>query len=238
LPTWVVGHGTKRITLHHNLFAHNNGRNPVLQPHVRAEVLNNVIYDWGYTGTEPYPLDLHANIAGNTYLRGASSSYARKAIAVWGGPAGGVRIWLDDKVAPGRVDGMGPEWDAVSYYELPLRKLRSHGPALEPSGVTVQPVADAYDEVLAGAGATLPTRDPVDTRVVSSVIDRGGALIDLPSEVGGYPAYATATPPADADADGMSDAFETAEGLNPVDPGDGADDGYTNAEEFLNGTEP
>ena len=238
----LVGAGTRRITLHHDLFAHNNGRNPVLQTHVHAEVLNNVMYDWGYTATELYPLGLHADIAGNTYLRGPDSSHKRKGIAIWGGPARGARIWLDDNAAPGHAHGTGSEWDAVSYYDLPLHRLRAAGPALEPSGVAVQARAEAYDDVLASAGATLPARDPVDARVVASVVNRDGHQIDSPAEVGGYPAYAEGTAPPDADADGMPDAFETAEGLAPLDPSDGPQDGdgdgYTNVEEFLNGTQP
>jgi pectate lyase len=48
--------------------------------------------------------------------------------------------------------------------------------------------------------------------------------------------------PADTDRDGMPDAWEKTHKLNPADPADGpadADkDGYTNLEEFLNGTNP
>jgi len=46
----------------------------------------------------------------------------------------------------------------------------------------------------------------------------------------------------DADGDGMSDAWETANGLNPSDPsdasGDGDSDGVSNLDEFLDGTDP
>jgi pectate lyase len=49
-------------------------------------------------------------------------------------------------------------------------------------------------------------------------------------------------PPEDSDGDGMPDEWEIRYGLNPDDPSDGPldkdGDGYTNLEEYLNGTDP
>lgn len=62
-----------------------------------------------------------------------------------------------------------------------------------------------------------------------------------PSEVGGWPDY-QGTPYADADNDGLPDAWETANGLNPKDASDATTDlngdGYTNIEDFINGLDP
>src|SRR5678816_1521325 len=94
-----------------------------------------------------------------------------------------------------------------------------------------------HRRVPADAGATRPSRDPVDTRLVNDVANRTGRIIDDQSEVGGWPMLKSAPPPIDADHDGMPDAWETAKGLNPKNPADGvADrdgDGYTNVEEYL-----
>jgi hypothetical protein len=43
----IIGQG--RLTFHHNLIAHNQGRNPRFGSLVEAEFRNNVIYDWGDT---------------------------------------------------------------------------------------------------------------------------------------------------------------------------------------------
>ena len=60
-------------------------------------------------------------------------------------------------------------------------------------------------------------------------------------QVGGYPEY-SGEPYADADADGMPDEWETANGLNPRDASDAAGDlngdGYTHIEDFLYGLDP
>ena len=69
----------------------------------------------------------------------------------------------------------------------------------------------------------------------------GKGIITHPSQVGGYPEY-KGSPYKDSDGDGMPDDWETKHGLNPKDPTDAAGDpdgdGYTNIEEFINGTDP
>jgi hypothetical protein len=64
-------------------------------------------------------------------------------------------------------------------------------------------------------------------------------LITHPSQVGGYPEY-KGTPHRDADHNGLPDDWELKHfGRTGVDPNADADaDGYTNLEEFLNGTDP
>jgi Spy/CpxP family protein refolding chaperone len=126
---------------------------------------------------------------------------------------------------------------------------------------------DAYQYVLDNAGATLPVRDPVDTRVVEQVRTgkilykdntsskigheyitrrlgedsyKQGIIYDI-SQVGGYPEY-KGKPYKDTDGDGMPDDWETRHNLNPKDPSDankiGNGDGYTNIEDFLNDIKP
>jgi hypothetical protein len=98
-------------------------------------------------------------------------------------------------------------------------------------------VENLRDHVPAAAGATHPVRDAVDARLVQSLRDGTGALINSPRDVGGWPEYRNATPPTDSDHDGMPDAWEQKHGLNPKDPADSAHfapSGYTWIEEYLN----
>ena len=72
----------------------------------------------------------------------------------------------------------------------------------------------------------------------------GDGIIRDPKEVGGFPnlTFDPARVPADTDNDGMPDAWEVTHKLDAQNPADGAadtdGDGYTNVEEFLNGTNP
>ena len=111
-----------------------------------------------------------------------------------------------------------------------------------------QSARQAYESVLANAGATLPRRDVVDARVIESV--RTGVtttptgIIKSIDEVGGYPEYGfkKSELPKDSDNDGMPDEWEKKFNLNPKDASDASidsdGDGYTNIEEFINGTDP
>ena len=103
--------------------------------------------------------------------------------------------------------------------------------------------------MLTRAGASLPKRDPVDARIIEEVrsgtVMYGGeygpgmGIIDSQSTVGGWPVLESVSAPQDQDHDGMPDAWEMAQGLDPADPSDrNADsngDGYTNLERYLNG---
>ena len=106
----------------------------------------------------------------------------------------------------------------------------------------------AYRDVVKKVGATRPRRDAVDARIIDSMLNgrhhgRGGVVHTI-EEVGGFPDYThtLAEVLPDADGDGMPDAWETPHGFDRNDPADGPQDadgdGYTNLEEYLNGTDP
>lgn len=103
--------------------------------------------------------------------------------------------------------------------------------------ITIPDAEQALEAVLDQTGATAPQHDTADARVVAQVRSGTGAIIDSPSDVGGYPNLAAGQPVADADHDGMPDAWELELSLDPSDPADGSGDldgdGYTNLEEYL-----
>jgi hypothetical protein len=114
--------------------------------------------------------------------------------------------------------------------------------------VTVQSPEEAFELVLQNAGATLPKRDPVDSRIVeeartgtaaygNSWGGGGKGIIDSQEDVGGWPELNTYNVPVDSDHDGMPDDWETANGLDPNNPEDRnyvREDGYTFLEIYLN----
>lgn len=98
----------------------------------------------------------------------------------------------------------------------------------------------ARSAVLAGAGALLPALDAVDARVLGLVREGGGQLING-IDADAWPALDPGRPAPDQDDDGMPDTWEVEHGLRPDSAnyaGDADGDGYTDLEEFLNGTDP
>lgn len=83
--------------------------------------------------------------------------------------------------------------------------------------------------------------DPQDARDEAWDVDSNG-VSNRDSYLNGWDIYAQWTPQFDDDNDGMTNVYETARGLNPADPTDGADDPdgdfLTNAEEARAHTSP
>lgn len=140
-----------------------------------------------------------------------------------------------------------------TYQGLPLnfRRLSPLSPPQVP--VKLQSAYDAYNTVIADVGANarldengkwIPNLDTVDKRIIADVKNGTGPKQEVanPSQVGGWPLIANGTPYADSDRDGMPDSWERLYNLNPNNLADGNkdndSDGYTNVEEFLNGTNP
>ena len=106
---------------------------------------------------------------------------------------------------------------------------------------------EAYESVLRYAGASR-VRDAVDARIVKETREgtytytgTNGSklgLIDTQKDVDGWPTYRQTERWKDGDGDGIPDAWEISQGLNPDDAADGAkynlSPEYTNLEVYLN----
>ncbi|MCU0247948.1 MAG: hypothetical protein MUC42_15365, partial [Bryobacter sp.] len=219
------------VSLHHNLWAHNSGRNPRLgdnygkPPYPTHDVRNNVIYNQG-----------GPSVAGDTFTANYVANYTKpgpstKGLKMLFNPTekAQLQFFFDGNVIEGKLD---------SFTSRPIVEVKA--PFTAPAVTTLSALA-ARDRVLAEAGATLPRRDSVDARIVADVRNATGRIIDKPQDAGGWPAYASAEPPPDSDLDGMPDSWESARGLNPRNPADAAalaPSGYSNLEEFLNAIQP
>ena len=145
--------------------------------------------------------------------------------------------------------------DAVAHQTIngvSCVKIKMDNPA--PTGeVTTHSAAEAFSKVLAYGGASL-YRDEIDARYMEEAktgtaqykgsITQSPGIIDKVSDVNGYTesTFGTASHPADfdRDKDGIPDAWELANGLNPNDDSDALTyslDGkgyYTNLEVYAN----
>lgn len=114
----------------------------------------------------------------------------------------------------------------------------------EPYKLQIKTAEQAYADVLASAGTV--RRDTIERRIVREVKDgtttfkasmNKGGIIDKSYNAEGYPEYANVAPVVDNDRDGMDDAWEIANGLDPNDPEDRnrmTVSGYTALEVYLN----
>jgi len=227
-----------RVTFHHNLYAYHRTRCPRPgtygdPPGLLLDFRNNVIYNWrgpaGYSAADA----VRMNYVGNYLKPGPSTRDKTHAFQV-GGRA--TTLYVEGNTVEGvKTDS---QWGLISGNKEGAQEETP----FDTAPVDTHTAAEAFEAVLADAGATLPKRDAVDARVVQAVREGTGKIINSQANVGGWPEYAPAPPPQDTDEDGMPDAWEEQHGLKPQDSADNtADpdgDGYTNIEEFLNGTEP
>lgn len=128
-----------------------------------------------------------------------------------------------------------------------INAIKSTTP-FEVASITQHTAQKAYEKVLAHVGASL-MRDTIDRRIVRETREgtytykgsKDGTLgiIDSQTDVGGYIKYNTAPRLRDNDNDGIPDAWERANGLNPDDISDAAKEfpdarGYTAIEVYMN----
>lgn len=263
--------GSNYGTYHHNLLAHHSSRNPrMASGSGNTDYRNNVIYNWGYQslyggeknqqGNDKFNFS-NFNIIANYYKPGpatrpgevmyriANPSYRSESdYGTW---------YIADNVVEGNKDVSADNWNGGVQTKISFEKIKRDEP-WPAMPIHQQTALEAYESVLDNAGATLPKRDAVDSRIIAEV--RGGyatykgrsyekehevadpsktcGIIDTQDDVGGWPLLESAPAPKDSDHDGMPDAWEIQHGLDPNNAEDRntlADDGYTMLEIYLNG---
>jgi len=257
-PLNFYGHGYELIlepngiantymTLHHNLFANQLGRNPRGSNEYGAilwENVNNVAYNWGGTNGDwgawaccdsSEHSDL--NWVNNYSIAGPNSGNTPNTMLSAGTTNSRIYIGSGNYIDSDRDtshDGVAATWSNVAGTKTQMGSPFSIPTAYQ---VSTDSADTAYTNVLNGAGATKPARDSVDTRAVESVINRNGSIINDEDDVGGWPTLDAGTAPTDTDGDGMPNSWESANGTNPNvadNNGDLDGDGYTNLEEYIN----
>jgi pectate lyase len=236
----LVKNGATRVSIHHNLLAHNVERNPILIAG-EADFVDNVIYDYRDTmrlNTEGV-IPIKANVVDNYFKLGPQTPRDWEIRVTDEYLDSGSMLYflgnraLDDRATKTR-DAVVSCGSGVCSWTVPTR--------LNYPSITTASAEEAFKQVLANAGATLPVRDDADQRIVKEVATGTGHIINDPSEVGGWPVLKSDPPLPDSDHDGMPDDWELKYKLNPSLSADArldADgDGYTNVEEYLNGTNP
>jgi pectate lyase len=183
----LVRANSYNISIHHNLFVHNDYRNPQISNVGRVAVVNNVVYNYrekAISSSDVMGDLVELNIVGNYVRAGPESQKERRGVELHPVTGAGWRTYLLGNLTPQRASNSQPESDAISPEDI---GWVVPAPAFQAASVETTSAEQAYTDVLAGAGATLPVRDAVDQRIVSDVIEATGHLIDHPNEVGGWP---------------------------------------------------
>ena len=225
-------------TYHHNLVYSNGTRHPKYAYTYDQDITdsrNNVIYNWGYQSAYTSPTG-RVNLVNNYYKAGPSTSASVDHRIVQAEPT--KRMYITGNYVEGYPEITADNWNGGVDPLNGGMPIRYDEAFPVPYPVPEQTAEAAYEEVLAHAGASLPRRDAVDTRIVNDVINGTGAIIDRQSEVGGFPELLSDQAPPDSDHDGMPDEWEDDNGLDKNDPDDRNGDmngqGYTNLEYYLN----
>ena len=250
-------------SFHHNLLAHNYGRNWSMGGGLngdgyysgRLDIRNNVVYNWGHRTTDGGANEV--DFVNNYYKPGASTDIFVALTADHEGVGkGSQRYYFNGNVMPGHFNETNQEKGRKSRIrnnEIVEYDTFVDKPFFE-SYVETQSAIQAYKNVLSDVGATQPFFDKHDQRIIDETLKgtysfKGsksglGGMIDTELDAGGFPHYTTKTRSADwdTDHDGLPNWWEEAHQLNPKsskddfsDSNNDADsDGYTQLEDYLN----
>lgn len=175
----LIHDGVRNVTINGCLYAHNRERNPRLKGGATAVVRDSVMYNWGSAcigvgarGAKKMLAPAELALAGNTAIAGPDTRgrFFIKSVDP------GARVTLGDNLL---IGGISLADDGVKLFPGP--------------GIEALPPLEAAERVLRSAGSRAAKRDPIDARIVRSVIDGKGGIIDSQEQVGGYPVRASAT---------------------------------------------
>jgi pectate lyase len=248
----VRGQYGQQKTYHHNLYAHNQGRNPRPGNYLSIgtdpcglyfDFRNNITYNWkgtasGYNDDGPGFVSRY-NFIGNDFIRGPESSSGSYGFRESSTDANG--YFADnakDDVVP--TGGSG-QWILVDFNDFNAPQVAKYkaSPMVPMEPVTTTSAAQAKKDVLSDAGTSYPRRDIIDARITNDVLKKTGHSIwDTNAQPeGAWPALNSLPALTDSDHDGMPDIWETSQGLNSNDSNDRngytLDTDYTNLEVYL-----
>lgn len=279
LDTWNHAFGStlggENCSFMRNLWADNTGRNPSVGWNGIFNFVNNVVFNWVHRSVDGGDYRAQFNIINNYFQPGPAtprnnnvghrilkpeSGRSKLKYHVYG------RAYVNGNMMEGYPEITKDNWNGgVQVEEEPnagehTGYMKQNKPLIMPL-ISILNAQQARSYVLANAGATLPRRDAVDSRIVRQVetgkinnvpvcplpktqfqhrrlpIDSYKiGIITEPCQAGGYPVY-SGTPHKDSDMDGMPDDYERKNGLNANDPSDAskiAGNGYSNIENYLN----
>jgi hypothetical protein len=250
-------------SFHHNLLAHNYGRNWSLAGGLdgsgffagRLDIRNNVVYNWSTRTTDGGAHQV--NFVGNFYKPGPATRQFRALIADYDKFPGTQQYYFAGNVMPGHFDETNQDAGRTARGSNGGSIPTTYSPWVDepffPSHIDTQSARLAYKRVLSDVGANQPMLDDQDSRVIEETLQGtyrySGSVTGLPgipdsqSDVGGWEDYPEVSRPStwDTDRDGLPDWWEASHHTNrSSEPGDFSDanadpdrDGFTQLDDYL-----
>lgn len=264
--------GSNYSTYHHNLIAHHSSRNPRIASNCGyMDYRNNVIYNWGYNSCyggekhDPYnPTDAdvsYINMVNNYYKPGPATQPGNVAYRIANPSYRDVftdygKWYVAGNYMVGNAAVTANNWNGGIQCDGAQSFYKADTP-WDAMPINQQTAEEAYQLVLANAGATFPKRDVIDQRICNETRDgyatyegkeyklakkvtdtsKKCGIIDSQNDTEGWPVLESAAPAVDTDCDGMPDEWELKNKLDPNDPNDHKrmhTSGYTALEVYLN----
>ena len=251
----LVGFKTERISIINNFFAHNYKRHPRLSNGGLADVRNNIIYNPAYMGINLWNRQgkpQEVNIVGNIFMPGPNTNF-NKEISFWDPPIYIGKAFIENNIGL-NGDKNRDNWDMVEDAKsprLPLTQEQKDNIRVFEEFANEVTYTKSFEEMFVFAekyiGASLPFRDPVDSRVINDWQNGTGKIINSQNEVGGWPnlsnglqrMYSFEFVDEEDKLNGLPNKWMEFYNILPGQENDDLNsNGYTVIEEYLNGTNP
>ena len=240
----LIGANSTNISILRNLFAHNFDRHPYMNAAGHLDFRNNIIYNAGgrVARLQNQPGKLQTvNFVNNQIISGPSSLYDREVsirrTSVTKKYHG--KLFIRGNISDQNRAADNDNWEMVfdeENYKLFPESIRSNS-EFKTVVTTTLPAENLLPELERTVGAYLPLRDPVDQRIITNTVQRTGGLIATTNRVLGWPNKEIVSEPIDPNGH-----WQETYGIDLTVPEEANADlngnGFTNLEEFLNGTDP
>ena len=250
-------------SFHHNLLAHNEGRNWSISGGLDGggyydghhDIFNNVVYNWGGRASDGGTHQL--NFVANYYKKGPATSQNYLLRHQFEGTGKGTQAaYVSGNIREELNGTLTRDKEGVTYtYSLSGGQTLDWEPWASapffPSYATIETAEAAFKNVLSDVGCNQPAQSNHDSRMVEETRDRKTStigyytkkkgLIDREKDAEGFEGInimeAHRETGWDTDNDGIPNWFETLTGSDPDtanNNGDADGDGYTDLEDYLN----
>jgi|SRR5690554_11657 len=181
----LIHDNVQEVAVIGNLLAHNDRRNPYFKAHTTGVVVNNLMYNLGNAAVQlgyidqewdqhkTTPRNPTVAVVGNTLIYGRDS-YSDLPLVAYQGD-----VYLHDN----QVLNLNGKPMAQVHGDINLLRKAP----LWPKGLQPLALTEVYEHVLQNVGARPWQRDSIDRRIIDSVRNKTGKIIDSQEEVGGYP---------------------------------------------------